>query len=163
MQGPDWQRCTLRSLLAGESIDDLKYSTVLVIDLLVSFWDKDDERPDGGWVWLALVTGLPVVDEEESDAADDEEEDDEDDAAGGDSDDATGGADDPATNHPAQRNLSASSELGGGKSKPSVLLSSECRAIGPWPSFLTFRSANGRCMRSSVWVMISNDGISFSP
>ena len=37
--------------------------------------------------------------------------------AGGDSDDATGGADDPATNHPAQRNLSTSSELGGGKSK----------------------------------------------
>ena len=55
--------------LPGE-IDGLKYNTMLVIDLLQSFWEKYDARTDDGWVWLALVTGLPIVDEEwESDAA----------------------------------------------------------------------------------------------
>ena len=55
--------------------------------------------------------------EDDSDNSDDEgDSDDEDDEAAGDLGDATGGADNLATNHPAQRNLSPSPGVGGGKS-----------------------------------------------
>ena len=102
-------------LLAGESIDGIMYNGGSVVGLIHRIWayEKYDERTDDAWVFLALVTGLPVVDEEESSAADDDTDNDADADADADSDSADSDAADSdadATDNDADADADANAD-----------------------------------------------------
>ena len=80
------------------------------IDLIHYIWaqEKYDERTDNAWVFLALVTGLPVVDEEENSASDDDADNDTD--ADADADAESGSADSDAADNDADADANADAD-----------------------------------------------------